>query len=61
LKFTKKEVDLNNSQLKVSDDQASEIVDIREDYLPPEIHDLGDVSAVTKGFGCNPGSDGAYS
>ena len=61
LKFTKKEVDLINSQVKASDDQESAIVDIREDYSPPEILDLGDVSAVTKGFGCNFGSDGAYS
>jgi len=61
LKFTKKEVDLNNSQSKASEDQASAIVDIREDYLPPEIHDLGDVSAVTKGFGCSAGTDTAYS
>jgi hypothetical protein len=61
LKFTKKEVDLNNSQVKASDDQASAIVDIREDYSPPEIHDLGDVSAVTKSSFSNSGSDGGYS
>lgn len=35
--------------------------DVREEYSPPEIHDLGDVSAITRGLGCNPGGDGGYS
>lgn len=35
--------------------------DVREEYSPPEIHDLGDVSAITRSDGCNNGADGAYS
>lgn len=35
--------------------------DVREEYSPPEIHDLGDVSAITRSDGCNISSDGGYS
>ncbi|MES2354009.1 MAG: hypothetical protein V4568_06295 [Pseudomonadota bacterium] len=35
--------------------------DSREEYTPPDIHDLGDVSAITKSDGCNVSSDGGYS
>lgn len=41
--------------------EVSMIDDVREEYIPPEIHDLGDISAITQGLGCNNGADGAYS
>jgi len=35
--------------------------DLREEYSPPEIHDVGDVSAITRGAGCGGSSDFGYS
>jgi hypothetical protein len=35
--------------------------DLREEYSPPEIHDVGDVSAITRSSFIGCGSDTSYS
>jgi len=35
--------------------------DLRLPYERPELVDLGGITDLTEGVGCNPGADGAYS
>ena len=52
---------MNNSKQQSTDGLASITNDSREEYFAPEIHDLGDVSSITKSVGCASGTDGGYS
>lgn len=52
---------MNRLQNQASSIETSTINDDREEYTPPDIHDLGDVSSITKSNGCAPGGDLSYS
>jgi hypothetical protein len=52
---------MNESHKQTSANPKSISANDLEEYDPPEIHDLGDVSAITKSGFNGAGTDGGYS